>query len=478
MTKIKVTSGLFVATSKIRSDFARAMSDMYRFEVPMYGTLVDMVQHINQQELENKPDLRQALDQSAELQRLGAERHGAIRLGKPDELFNMRRLFAVMGMYPVSYYDLSEAGIPVHSTAFRPLTLDELNENPFRIFTSLLRLDLLTDDNQRQLAESLLSKRQIFSGSILSLIDLFETNKGLTASQSQQFVAEAINIFRWHHHATVEMQTYQQFLQTHRLIADIVCFKGPHINHLTPRTLNIDEAQRQMEEFGLQAKAIIEGPPIRHHPILLRQTSFKALDEDIIFPGNNSQKEAGTHTARFGEIEQRGMALTQKGRALYDQLLSEVRIKVPDALNNIETYYRVLEQTFQRFPDDLQLLHDQRLAYFVYSLNTHNTAGNLHSLNELVNTEVLKIVPVTYEDFLPVSAAGIFQSNLDDEAAKDFSRSPNQNLFEQQLGSEVINEFEYYAKIQLSSLTNCVQLITPEQGLQQNLIDQLKESDQ
>jgi uncharacterized glyoxalase superfamily metalloenzyme YdcJ len=30
-------------------------------------------------------------------------------------------MFAVMGMYPVSYYDLSQAGVPVHSTAFRPI---------------------------------------------------------------------------------------------------------------------------------------------------------------------------------------------------------------------------------------------------------------------------------------------------------------------------------------------------------------------
>jgi uncharacterized glyoxalase superfamily metalloenzyme YdcJ len=29
----------------------------------------------------------------------------------------------------------------------------------------------------------------------------------------------------------------------------------------------------------------------------------------------------GTHSARFGEIEQRGVALTPKGRALYDRLL-------------------------------------------------------------------------------------------------------------------------------------------------------------
>ncbi len=37
----------------------------------------------------------------------------------------------------------------------------------------------------------------------------------------------------------------------------------------------------------------------------------------MLFAG---QKQ-GTHTARFGEIEQRGVALTPKGRQLYDDLL-------------------------------------------------------------------------------------------------------------------------------------------------------------
>jgi uncharacterized glyoxalase superfamily metalloenzyme YdcJ len=39
-------------------------------------------------------------------------------------------------------------------------------------------------------------------------------------------------------------------------------------------------------------------------PILLRQTSFKALTEGVRFVGDDGAP--GHHTARFGEIEQRG----------------------------------------------------------------------------------------------------------------------------------------------------------------------------
>jgi uncharacterized glyoxalase superfamily metalloenzyme YdcJ len=38
-----------------------------------------------------------------------------------------------MGMDPVGYYDLSVAGIPVHSTAFCPTSEDALRVNPFRV---------------------------------------------------------------------------------------------------------------------------------------------------------------------------------------------------------------------------------------------------------------------------------------------------------------------------------------------------------
>ncbi|MCV5737555.1 DUF1338 family protein, partial [Escherichia coli] len=85
--------------------------------------------------------------------------------------------------------------------------------------------------------------------------------------------------FRWHRQATVDEETYHALHREHRLIADVVCFPGCHINHLTPRTLDIDRVQSLMPECGIEPKALIEGPPRREVPILLRQTSFKALEE-------------------------------------------------------------------------------------------------------------------------------------------------------------------------------------------------------
>ncbi len=78
-----------------------------------------------------------------------------------QELRVIGRMFRVMGMYPVGYYDLSMAVVPVHSTAFRAINEVSLNSNPFRVFTSLLRLDLIGDTSLRQRAEQILRSRRI-----------------------------------------------------------------------------------------------------------------------------------------------------------------------------------------------------------------------------------------------------------------------------------------------------------------------------
>ncbi len=275
----------FITTDAIRDRFSKAMSAMYQAEVPQYGALLELVERVNQETLQQQPELHRRLEAQGELARLSVERHGAIRVGTEAELAMLRRLFAVMGMFPVGYYDLSEAGVPVHSTAFRPIEDEALALNPFRVFTSLLRLELIESETLRRRAEEILAQRDIFTPTVRSLIQRYETQGGLNSEEADQFVSEALETFRWHQEATVDLETYQALHDEHRLIADVVCFKGPHINHLTPRTLDIDEAQRRMPSMGMNPKAVIEGPPRRECPMLLRQTSFRALEESIRFAG-------------------------------------------------------------------------------------------------------------------------------------------------------------------------------------------------
>ena len=457
----------FVASHQIRSEFSALMSQMYREEVPLYGDLLDLVADVNNITLIKDQRLHEQLKKTGEYGRLDLERHGAIRLGTAEELNTMRRVFAVMGMEPVGYYDLVPAGVPVHSTAFRAITSSELNESPFRVFTSLLRLELIQDEVLRALAEDVLRQRQIFTVRALELTAKFEQQGGLDETDAKHFVQEVLETFRWHKEAPVTQELYQKLHDQHRLIADVVAFKGPHINHLTPRTLDIDIIQDGMASRGITAKAVIEGPPRRRCPILLRQTSFKALDEDVYF--QNEVK--GSHTARFGEIEQRGVALTPKGRRLYDQLLNATREELGTAPNeqNAKLYMRILEKHFVNFPDSYEELRKQGLAYFYYYAEEEKLTDievNESNLDQLVETGAIYIEPIVYEDFLPVSAAGIFQSNLGEGNQANYIAYSNQDIFEKCLGQRVWNELDLYAQNQKQSLSTAFSQLQSTRSVQ------------
>lgn len=440
-----------ITADEIRENFSQAMSAMYQQEVPQYGTLLELVADVNLAVLEHNHELHEQLANADELSRLNVERHGAIRVGTAEELATLRRMFAIMGMFPVSYYDLSQAGVPVHSTAFRPVDDAALARNPFRIFTSLLRLELIASVELRQRAAVILARRDIFTPRCRELIAVHEEQGHFSPAQAREFVREALETFRWHSHATVDADTYHALHNEHRLIADVVCFPGCHINHLTPRTLDIDRVQALMPGCGIVPKALIEGPPRREVPILLRQTSFKALEEPVMFAGEHQ----GTHSARFGEIEQRGIALTAKGRALYDRLLSEAGVG-KDNLN----HQRHLQEVFSQFPDSEFLLRQQGLAWFRYRLTP---AGEAHrhafgpgdDPQPLIERGWVVAQPIIYEDFLPVSAAGIFQSNLGNETQARSHGNASRDAFETALGCPVLDEFALYQQAEERSKRRC-----------------------
>ncbi|KAK4501143.1 hypothetical protein PRZ48_006949 [Zasmidium cellare] len=417
----------------VRAMFAAALSDMYRKEVPLYGDLLELVADINNQ---HSNELSRESHH-----RIEVERHGAIRLGTAEELFTMRRFFAVMDMHPVGYYDLTVAGLPVHATCFRPLTTKSLAQNPFRVFTSLLRLDLLDDLDVIAKAKEILARRQIFTPRCLEMIQAFESRPILSQFEAEDFIQEALETLRWHQTSTVDLETYQALQKAHPLVADVVCFRGPH---LTPRVLDIEAAHVEMQRRGMQAKKDVEGPPARKNPILLRQTSFLALQERISFL--NSQGHDGKHRARFGEIEQRGMALTPKGRSLYDDISSRKQRGIG---------------SFDEFPDDLETLRQKGLIYVSYSAAPDAiTVSDARDIDELVEAQLLRYTPITYEYFLPASAAGISNSNLDEHKSTQPHVGGDRKGFEKALGWEVRSEFELYEKMERYSLEESLAVLS------------------
>lgn len=66
---------------------------------------------------------------------------------------------------------------------------------------------------------------------------------------------------------------------------------------------------------------------------------------------------------------------------------------------------------------------------------------------------------LVYEDFLPVSAAGIFQSNLGDDAQADYGSNANREAFEAALQMKVQDELALYAQSERRSLQACAQAL-------------------
>ncbi|RSL83661.1 hypothetical protein CEP52_016656 [Fusarium oligoseptatum] len=431
----------FMDPDDVRTAFTVAMSAMYRNEVPLYGDLIYIVQSINKEVLSAKSQLQDqtSIEKSAMPQRLDLERHGAIRLGTPYELRTVSRIFAVIGLKAVGYYDLSIAGLPMHATCFRPIDLASLNKNPFS------------------------SRRNIFSSRLLGLISTAEAqNNRLTASQAEEFILEAMKTFSWRPEASATEDEYKTLAAEHPILADIASFKSSHINHLTPRTLDIVASQERMKVEGLKVKDRIEGPPPRQCPILLRQTSFLALEERIKFRNSEGILVEGTHRARFGEIEERGAAVTPAGRKLYDDLLE----KAMDKFQALSCDKRpalmddILGEIFQEYPDTWTELRRRGLVYCTYRRTGKpfpKDSSKMSSLEDLVSQGFLEAEPITYEDFLPFSAAGIFQSNLTSSNRSSLCEMgrPDQEGYEKALGGTLLKADDLYLKSQCESIEKC-----------------------
>jgi uncharacterized glyoxalase superfamily metalloenzyme YdcJ len=192
-----------------------------------------------------------------------------------------------------------------------------------------------------------------------------------------------------------------------------------HINHLTPRVLDIDDLYDRMQRRGITMIDEIQGPPRWAGPdVLLRQTSFKALAEERIFREPDGQLSPGTLRVRFGEVEQRGIALTETGRDLYDRMVAEVdarRAAAPAGTSRVEIATQVWAEHLPSTEDELA---SRGLGFFRFSVGDRAAASG-STVGDLLSSGALRAEPIVYEDFLPRSAAGIFQSNLTDQGSRD-----------------------------------------------------------
>ena len=231
-------------------------------------------------------------------------------------------------MVPVGYYDLRDAvsPVPVVSTAFRPIDADELARNPFRVFTSMLAIrdPRFFDADLRARVQTFLGRRQLFDPALIARARVIAADGGCDADEADDFVAQAVAAFALSHEP-IEKSWYDELSRVSAVAADIAGVTSTHINHLTPRVLDIDELYRRMTARGVTMIDAIQGPPRWDGPaVLLRQTSFRALAEPRRFRSDDGTVIDGSLRVRFGEVEARGVALTPKGRERYDAAMARL----------------------------------------------------------------------------------------------------------------------------------------------------------
>lgn len=155
------------------------------------------------------------------------------------------------------------------------------------------------------------------------------------------------------------------------------------------------------------------------------------------------------------------LRLPPKGRELYGRLLGE-STKLAVGLGPEEADALAIE-VFKQYPDDWTKLRKQGLIYCEYRC-AHTSSQQpavgreeVPILEQLISKRLVEVSPITYEDFLLFSAAGIFQSNL--QSGKGTGQpmgttrsSSNQKGLEKALGMELLDLDNWYASAQRQSL--------------------------
>lgn len=512
------------------------LSSMFGKEVPLYDKALAVNAACNREVCDLLAPRHPGFSITDEqIERTSGERHGAIRIGRPDEYRLIARFFACFAMEPHNFYDMTAIGAksqPVIATAFRSVRRPE-----HRVFTSLLVTDYF-DDATRARIEGLVAQRTVFSEEAVRLIEKSEREGGLSWDDANALIHEATSrIFKWTGRAR-DHRLYDELCKGgFKIAADIACFERHHLNHLTPNTLCMDlytaamkfcmgESDRETFEkratralkrllsmtgadwlalhfkhlshdevlsykdaavtdaqvaSGVKAladrlsepslnlsklphagfKDFTEGPSA-DTPVLLRQDAYKALTEPVTFTESDGREINSEHTARFGEIEQRFYATTLAGRALYDQCLAafeEARAKDPSLAKRDEVAFERLQmECFAPFPKTLDALLARNLVYASWEPTQKGLGakGSIATtdLNELARLGFVRREGQRYEDFLPVSAAGIFASNLNQYGtASTAAKRPEytREQLEEIMGKRIVDTDAAYAAVDARS---------------------------
>ncbi len=156
------------------------------------------------------------------------------------------------------------------------------------------------------------------------------------------------------------------------------------------------------------------------------------------------------HKARFGEIEARGVALTRDGEAAYNAYGIESEADPAARQAKVEEFTR-------NYPRTHRQLHDAGWAYYTYQATD---AGRLRrapgvparraDVKTLLDAGDAALVPQTYHDFLPFSAAAIFRANMTEgtRGTSDVGQdaSDNRRRLEAAMGTAIADRHDLHRR--------------------------------
>ena len=221
---------------------------------------------------------------------------------------------------------------------------------------------------------SFLAARELFPAELLALADVAIEHGELSAADADRYLELAAASFALSTDP-VDRAWYAELERVSGVAADIGGVTTTHINHLTPRVLDIDDLYASMQARGIEMIDEIQGPPRWDGPdVLLRQTSFRALAEPRTFRDADGAISEGSLRVRFGEVEARGIALTPAGRDRFDELVAAVdrRLAEDPDLRRADVAPQVWSEGLPATERDLCL---DGLGFFTFRVDAGVAAG-------------------------------------------------------------------------------------------------------
>ena len=126
-----------------------------------------------------------------------------------------------------------------------------------------------------------------------------------------------------------------------------------------------------------------------------------------------------------------------------------------------EAYQQEYAASFAAFPKTLPELLEHKLVHGLFTVTPKGKAAkgarinSLHEMQELVRLGYVEVEGLRYEDFLPVSAAGIFASNLGQYGTKSTAsqkRVYTKETLERIMERPIIESDALYSEMEAESI--------------------------